>query len=152
IPSARVNGTLVSQAGRGGEALGRIEVKLSRPDATSPWRVADVSARVFTVTDTVAEDSTLAALARPSHAAARAGIAQTYGSPVHRLDAPAGRLSDNALWNLVHRAQKDHGQADVSLAALPDPTMSVPAGPVTGRDVLRLYPFENTLGVVALTG
>ncbi len=152
IPSARVNGTLVSQAGRGGEALGRIEVRLSRADAHSPWRVGDVSARVFAVTDTVAEDSTLTALARPYHEAARTALAQVYGNAARKLDAPAGRLSDNALWNLIHRAQKDHGQADVTLAALPDPAVSIAAGPVTGRDVLRLYPFENTLGVVALTG
>jgi len=152
IPSARVNGTLVSQAGRGGEALGRIEVRLSRENPQSPWRVDDVSARVFTVSDTVAEDSTLAALARPYHEAARTALAHVFGTAVRKLDAPAGRLSDNALWNLIHRAQKDHGQADVTLAALPDPVVSIPAGPVTGRDVLRLYPFENTLGVVALTG
>lgn len=152
IPSARVKGVLVAQAGRNGETLGRIEVRLSRPDAASPWKVGDVFGRAYAVSDTVAEDSSLAALARPWHEAARTELAKEWGTTPQELVAPAGRLSDNGLWKLIHRAQLDATHADVSLAALPDPGVQIPAGKITGRDLLRLYPFENTLGMITLTG
>ena len=152
IPSAKVKGVLVAQAGRNGEALGRIEVRLSRPDAASPWKVGDVIGRTATVSDTVAEDSSLAMLARPWHETARAQLAREWGSTSTALSAPAGRLSDNGLWELIHLAQLEAGHADVSLAALPDPGVTIAAGRITGRDLLRLYPYENTLGVVSLTG
>ena len=56
------------------------------------------------------------------------------------------------MWDLIHAAQLEATGADVSLASLPDPAAVIPAGAVTLRDVLRVYPHDNTLAVVELTG
>jgi len=152
VPAARVSGTLVTQAGRHGDALGRIEIPLTRASARAPWVVGEPRSRVIAVSDTVAEDSALAALAAPYREEARATLATILGATARPLAAPAGRAADNALWQLIHRAQLAASGAEVSLAALPDPAVVIPAGPITARDLLRLYPYENTLGAVQLTG
>src|SRR5215831_1602148 len=152
IPSAKVSGVPVTQAGKGGEGLGRIDLRLVRTDAHSPWVVNEVTSRVIAVTDSIPDDSTVVALARRYRDAARRALADQVGSASRALGAPAGRLSDNALWDLIHRVQLDATGADVSLAALPDPAVTLGEGPIAQRDLLRLYPYENTLGVVQVTG
>ncbi|MEO5616674.1 MAG: 5'-nucleotidase C-terminal domain-containing protein [Candidatus Eisenbacteria bacterium] len=152
VPSARVNGTLVTQAGKHGESLGRIEIPLSRTTARAPWVVGEIRARVHAVTDTVAEDSALAARATGYRNEARAALATIVGSTARPLSAPAGRTANSTLWQLIHNVQLAASGADVSLAALPEPEVVIPAGPITERDLLRLYPYENTLGMVQLTG
>ncbi|HKQ59222.1 MAG TPA: 5'-nucleotidase C-terminal domain-containing protein, partial [Candidatus Eisenbacteria bacterium] len=56
------------------------------------------------------------------------------------------------LWELVQRAQLEATGAEVSLAALFDPAARIAPGPVRLRDAMRLYPYDNALGVVSLTG
>jgi hypothetical protein len=68
------------------------------------------------------------------------------------VTAPGGRLADGSLWELIHRVQLQASGAEVSLAALLDPDAAIPAGPVTLRQLMRAYPYQNTLGSVRLTG
>ena len=56
------------------------------------------------------------------------------------------------MWELIHRVQLDATGADVSLAALPEPGARLASGPVTVRDVMRAYPYGNTLSAVELSG
>jgi 2',3'-cyclic-nucleotide 2'-phosphodiesterase/3'-nucleotidase len=152
VPWARVSGQLVTQAGRSGEDLGRIEFRLKRTGERGPWAVMDARATVTAVSDSVPEDSTLASLAAPYHEAARAALDSLAGSTARPLTAPLGRFGDGSLWRLIQHAQLAATGADLSLAALPDPAAEIPAGPITRRMLMRLYPYENTLGVVLLSG
>ncbi len=152
IDSARIGPTLVTQAGRWAERLGRVDLTFTRASAAAPWTLARRHARVLAVADTVAEDSALAALAEPYHVATRAALAETLSTARAALGAPRGRLEDGPLWELVHRVQLDATGADVSLAALFDPAAAIAPGPITLRHVLALYPYDNTLGLIELTG
>ncbi len=152
VPWARIDGQLVTQAGKFGEDLGRIEFRLRRSGERGPWAVMDARASIVAVTDSVPEDSALAAIAAPYHEAARAALDSLVGRAALPLTAPLGRLGDGPLWGLIQRAQLAATGADLSLAALPDPGAEIPAGPITRRMLLRLYPYENTLGVVLLSG
>jgi 2',3'-cyclic-nucleotide 2'-phosphodiesterase/3'-nucleotidase len=64
----------------------------------------------------------------------------------------AGRLEDNALVELINRAQMHYGRADVSLATLFTPSAFMREGPVTIRDLYRLYLYENKLVTIEVTG
>src|SRR5439155_6514550 len=89
--------------------------------------------------------------ARPLPELTRAALAETLGFATGTVAAPHGRLEDSALWELIHKAQLDASGAEVSLAALPDPSVRL-SGAITRRDVMGLYPFDNTLGIVDLSG
>ncbi len=151
IPSLTIGGALVTEAGKLGENLGRVEITLERASASAPWRVTSRRAQVISTGD-VGADSTLAALARPTHGATQGALDRPLGRLLRPLSAPRGRYEDSGLWDLIHRAQLAASGADVSLSALFDPAAVIDSGAVTARDALRLYPYENTLVVVELSG
>ncbi len=152
VNSTRIGGALVTQAGKGGEALGRVELQFTRTSTLADWKLAGRTASVTSVTDSVASDSAMQALVAPYAAATRAALDQVVAQTDVPLAAPYGRYSDNPLWRLIHRCQLEFSGADVSLAALFDPAQVIAAGPVRRRDLLRLYPYDNSLGVVELSG
>ena len=152
VPGAEIGGVLVTQAGRWGQHLGRVDLELERAAPDQPWTIRSRRARMLAVTDSTARDTTLAAFAEPYGRAARAALDQPVGQADHALDSPHGRLAPGPVWHLVHQAELAASGADVSLAPLMDPDAVIPAGAVSVRDVMRIYPYDNTLVVVALTG
>jgi 2',3'-cyclic-nucleotide 2'-phosphodiesterase/3'-nucleotidase len=152
IASREVDGTLVTQAGKWGEGLGRVDLLFSRADGKAPWKLGSRTARYLAVEDDALEDTTLTALAEPYDRAARAALAERIATATTELSAPAGRFGDGALWDLVHRVQLEASGADVSLAALDAPGMRIAPGPILVRDVYQLLPYENTLVAVEMTG
>lgn len=152
VPFQRVGGVLLTQAGRHGEALGRVDLTLTRETNASPWKLSDKRANVIAMGDTVATDPALAELLAPYAARTKAALDEVVGRALKPLASPGGRFADNALLQLVQRAQLEATGADVSLATTFDPAQRIPAGPITVRDLMRLYPYENTLVTVELTG
>ena len=150
IPGRRYGGVLVTQAGRFGEQLGRVDLTLERDGAG--WRLAGVYGRMIAVNDSVPDDSALAALAEPYHAAARDSLSREVGTIVQPLDSGFGRATPNPAWRLIAEAMRQAGEADVVLVTPPDTVARIAAGPVRMRDVRRLYPYDNTLDVVEMTG
>jgi 2',3'-cyclic-nucleotide 2'-phosphodiesterase / 3'-nucleotidase / 5'-nucleotidase len=151
IPSLESGATLITQAGSRGERLGRVDLTLTRGSATDRWAVGARRASVIAIRDSVPADPDLEAAARPLHDLTRAALAETLGFATNPVAAPHGRLEDNALWELIQKVQLDASGADVSLAALPDPGVRL-AGVIHRRDLMALYPYDNTLGIVELTG
>ena len=152
VPSLTIGHTLVTQAGRFGEQLGRVDIELTREATGNPWRVTRARARVVAVTDSIPADSALVRLAAPAHAAAESALAEVIGQATAPIAAPHGRFAPGAAWALIQHAQLAASGADVSLAALPDAAIHIATGPITARDLLRLYPYDNPLAVVQMTG
>lgn len=150
LPWARGGGALVTQAGAHGRHLGRVDVTLEH--GADGRRAVRTRADLIAVADSVTDDPEIAALARPHHAAAQRALSASAGTLAGPLAAPHGRLADSGPWDLIHRVQMDAAGAEVSLAALFDPGLRVARGPITRRDVMRLYPYDNTLLAVELTG
>ena len=145
-------GPLVVQAGHNGEALGRVDLELTRGGPREPWHLGLRRGQTIALTDSVPVDAELDAFAAPYHAAAQAALSERIGQAAQDIGSPHGRFADGPLWDLIHAAQLEASGADVSLAALIDPTAVIRRGPVTVRDALRAYPYDNTLAVVELTG
>lgn len=152
VPFAEVNGVQVTQAGKWGENLGRVDLRLARDNADAAWKLVSKRANVLAVSDSTASDPELAAFAEPYATTTRGAIDQPIATATRELSAPRGRFEDNALLELVQHAQLAASGADVSLASLFDPAIRIPRGAISVRDALRLYPYDNTLGVVELTG
>lgn len=154
IPYAHTDrgGALVTQAGKSAENLGRVDLVLTRDAAGAPWTLKSSRGYVLALGDTVPADPAIAALVAPYAARTRAALDQVVATAKGELAAPAGLFADNALWQLVHRAQLAATGADVSLAAMFDATQKIAAGPVRVRDLMRLYPYDNSLVTVELTG
>lgn len=152
VESLTVGATLVTQAGRWGEALGRPDLGFTRASPRDPWRLTSRRARVMAVTDSVPSDPALVAFAEPYHRATEAALTETLAVASREIGSPHGRLEDGGLWELIQRVQLEATGADVSLAPLFAPATRIAPGPVTLRDAMAIYPYDNTLGVVELSG
>ena len=152
IPSQRIGETFVTQAGKWAQQLGRVDLTLTRASATGRWKISASTAQVIAVTDSVPEDEEIAAIAKPSHEAARRVLGGVVCTAAREIGAPRARWDDGPLWELIQRAQLAASSADVSLATLADPTVRFGPGPVKWRDLLRAIVYQNRLTMVELTG
>lgn len=151
VPEALVNGVLLVNAGRWAENLARVDLSLERK-ADGRWQVVAKHGRLIPADDTVTADPEILDLARPYHQRTEAWLDTVIGQTVRDLDGREARFKDTAILDLIHRVQLDAGKADISLAAMFNPSVHIPAGPVTVRQIASLYIYENTLVVVELTG
>jgi 2',3'-cyclic-nucleotide 2'-phosphodiesterase (5'-nucleotidase family) len=152
VPGTEIGEALVTQAGKAAEHVGRVDLTLTRASSREPWTLASRRAQVIALGDSTAADTAIVNALAPYEERTMAALDEGIATAPGDLSAPAGRLADNALWQLVHRAQMAATGASVSLAALFDPAQVIPAGPVRVRDVMRLYPYDNSLVVVKLSG
>lgn len=152
VPALNINGVLLTQAGKYGEFLSRTILMLERSEPTAPWRVIGKTATTHPMTDEVPANPNILKLAEASYAAAEDWLDRPIGFSPGALSAARSRFEDTAIMDLIHQAQIDAGEADVSLAASFNPAARLDGGEITVRDIAQLYPYENTLIVVELTG
>ncbi|WP_083675843.1 bifunctional metallophosphatase/5'-nucleotidase [Paenibacillus borealis] len=65
---------------------------------------------------------------------------------------PAGRLQDTAVITLIQKAMLQASGADVAATSLFSDKADLKQGPLTYADVYRIYPFDNLLYIVTVTG
>ncbi len=152
VESKLENGVLLTQAGRWGEALGRLDLRFEKNPNGKGYRLAEKTSRLLDVDEAVPEDSTVASIARPYHEETEAYLKTVIAEATDSLSGVDARVRDNPLHELIHRAQLDAAKADVSLSAMFNPRARIAKGPVTVRDAFEIYPYENTLAVLEITG
>ncbi|MBI4467736.1 MAG: bifunctional metallophosphatase/5'-nucleotidase [Acidobacteria bacterium] len=146
-----VNGVLLTQANKWAEHVARADIELVQ-DIDGRWKIHAKHSRAIAVDDQIMADAEILQLAEPYHLETQQWLSKRIGQIDRELDGRAARTSDHALLDLVHRAQLEYGHADVSLAAMLNPELRMPAGPVTVRQIAALYIYENTLVTLELTG
>lgn len=146
-----VNGVLLTQAGKWAENVARADIELERTQE-GRWQVVSKRSQALPVTELIAADADILQLARPYHEDAERWLSATIGTADRELVGRNARFADNALLDLIHRVQLDAGQGDVSLAAMFNTSVHIPAGPVTVREIAALYLYENTLLTLEVTG
>jgi 2',3'-cyclic-nucleotide 2'-phosphodiesterase/3'-nucleotidase len=151
VEGVEVGRALVTQAGHDGSHLGRVDLTLTR-ETGGRWLVTNRQARVLAVNEETPQEESMASLAKPYADATEEALSRTVAQAQADIASPQGRLADGAVWEFIHRVQLEASGAQVSLAALFDPEVVIRKGPVTWRDLLRVYPYDNTLGVVEITG
>jgi 2',3'-cyclic-nucleotide 2'-phosphodiesterase/3'-nucleotidase len=151
----------VVQAGWGGQALGELELTWSGEgpepvpagspaEATLPVRPV-TTFRVHRVLPATPEVPALRDEIRADEEDAAAHMAETLGEATADFPLENVRFADNAILTLLHRVHFDAVATDLSSAALFRARETLAAGPITRRDVFRIYPFENDLTILELT-
>jgi 2',3'-cyclic-nucleotide 2'-phosphodiesterase/3'-nucleotidase len=153
LPSMTVkSGTLLTQAGRWGDHLGKVEITLTRASSTAPWTVSAKRAELIQVTADTPADSALVAIAEPYRAPTKAWLDQPLATAEGDFDGTRVRLEDTPLMDLTQAAQLQYGDADVSMAAAFTTEGRLHQGPVRMRDVASVYVYENNLYTLEVTG
>lgn len=175
-----VRGTLAGipavMPGYWGSHLGKIDLVLEQAGAS--WKIADFKAEAqpiyrrdgATVVSLAQPDKKIESAIQPEHEATRAWVGRPVGRITGRLTSYLALVGDNAVMDLINRAQIDYtrpllagtphaGLTILSAAApfksgglAPDNYTDIAAGPVALRDVADIYIYPNTLAAVRITG
>lgn len=151
IPLTRVHGVPVTQPGRWGEVLARVDLVVERSKGKA--RVVEAKGELLPSDSSVATDAEVAAIARPHHERALAYLDEPIATATGPFPAARARLEDSALLDLINDTQRAATGAQLSMTSLlPFRYDGWAAGPLTVRQVYALYPYENQLVVVEVDG
>lgn len=89
---------------------------------------------------------------RPQAEAVRAYTERVVGRLGEELSTRPAYFGSSAFVDLIHHVQLTVSGADVSMAAPLSFDATVPAGEIRMGDLFNLYPYENSLFVVRMTG
>jgi 2',3'-cyclic-nucleotide 2'-phosphodiesterase / 3'-nucleotidase len=151
MPKLVVNGVLMAQAKNWGGSLARADVVLEH-EASGKWSVASKSSTAIRPTAQTAEDPEIVRIVQPYEKKVEAYLNTPIARATQDMSGELARYEDEPLVDAIQRAQMEYAHADVSLATMFIPSTRVAAGTVTIRDAFAVYPYENTLYAVEMTG
>ena len=158
----RQNGTWIVQAHEWGKYVGRADfvidagkvnlVRYQLIPVNLKQRLAD--GKQVPYTELIAEDAGLKAFLQPFQAAGQIRLGVPVGAADGVLDGDRDRVrrQPTNLGQLIAQAMMDKTGADLAILNSGGVRDSLPAGPITYRDVLKVQPFANTVVVVTLSG
>ena len=146
-----INGVLLTQAKFWGQSLAEAEIEMERSE-TGAWRVASKHSRVIPVTAEVEADVRVLQPARALGRATTEFLDRQVANLAAPLNGATGRIEDTPLVDWIHRAQLEAVHADVSLATMFRPGIRLAAGALTVRNLFALYPYDNELYAIEMTG
>jgi 2',3'-cyclic-nucleotide 2'-phosphodiesterase/3'-nucleotidase len=100
----------------------------------------------------VRPDTALVRSVQPAHDAARAWATRPVGRSAAELSAARARLEDTPLVDLINTVQRERTGADLSATAAFNTRGRIPAGDVARADLASVYPYDNTLKAVRISG
>lgn len=150
LPEKFINGVLLTQPGYWGRSLAEVQVDLER--GAGGWRVTVKHSRLLPVTTDVAPAGDVLETVGGLEAESDRYFQQPVAKLASTLEGTTGRIEDHPLVDWIHAAQLESGRADVSLATMFNTRLRLPAGMLTRRQFFALYPYENTLYTVEMTG
>src|SRR5882762_5218924 len=132
-------------------ALSLAVVHVSLVKETIGYRVVSMRPELIPLA-TVVEQPRFVRRFAAAHQRARAWAATPLGTASPGFSARYGRAEDTPLLDFINEAQRRRAGADLSAAADFDRGAGLPEGEVRERDVTGIYPYENTLRAVRITG
>ncbi len=115
------------------------------------WHVASTKGVVVREAGHVEDPAILAATQRAHDATVR-WVNQTLGSTPVVWRADSARVKDTPLIDFMLEVERRAAGTDLASTAAFDIGASLDAGPITVAEVARLYPYDNTLRAVRITG
>lgn len=94
----------------------------------------------------------VAAALAGAHEAVLAWNRAPIGTATSAFSAATGRVEATPIINWVNEVQRARAGTQLSSTAAFDPRAAFPAGPIRRNQVAQLYPYENTLVAIRITG
>ena len=140
----------VIQAGRWASHLGEANLVLTRSTDGS-IDVLSSKTQAFSV-EKVKPSSRIMQLAKPYHDSTRNYVNKPLTTTSDIWDAESARLEDTPILDLIHVVQLDVTGAQLSAAAAFNTSARFGPGDITRRDMAQIYPYENMLYTIEISG
>jgi 2',3'-cyclic-nucleotide 2'-phosphodiesterase/3'-nucleotidase len=144
-----IAGTLLMQPKNWAQSVAVAALRLEQ-DAGG-WRVAGKSSALIQSAGH-AESAPVLAAVRSGHEEALRYVAMAIGTSGVRWSADSGRVMDTPLTDFVLEVERRTAHSDLASTSVFDLGARIDAGSVTVGEIARLYPYENTLSAVRITG
>lgn len=151
IVNERLGSTMVLQGGSYGRGLAVARFHLLRDGDGGRFRVLRSNGIVQMVSPRIPADPAAVAVVAEHERRTQEYLDTPLATVDGAMTLEAAAWHDTALMDLIQAAQMDATGASVSLCSLFDPYARL-EGPVTIRHMFKLYPFENFLYSVRMTG
>ncbi len=99
-----------------------------------------------------AEDSAVVAAIRQAHDGAVRYVATPVGETRVHWRSDSARVTDTPLIDFINEVMRRRASADLSATAAFSVTGGLDTGPITIAEIAQLYPYENTLRAVRISG
>ncbi len=149
IADSMVGRTLVVQPRNWAQSVAVVTLRLVREGRR--WRVVDRQSRLVPL-DSVRPDSALVAAMRSSHDSARAWATTPLGRSAAAMSAARARLEDTPVIDFINGVMRERSGAQLAATAAFNTRGALPEGPVTRADLASIYPYDNTLRAVRVSG
>jgi 5'-nucleotidase/UDP-sugar diphosphatase len=147
-PPTRVGKTLVCQAESYGRYLGQLDMRVSGGD------VVKYRGFLRPINGRIAADSRAQAVVDEYASRLQERLGEVVAHTTVALDGERDnvRSRETNLGNLVADLYREYTRADVALVNAGSIRASIPAGPITVGDVLKVVPFSNLIAAKPVTG
>ena len=144
-----INGVRLIQPKNWARSVGIAELTLTRePDG---WRVAHSSGRLVP-TAGFPEDSSVLSVTQRAHERTLAFVAESIGTTSVAWRSDSARVLDVPLIDLILEVERKVSGAQLASTAAFSLDAGLDSGAITVAEVARLYPYENTLKAIRITG
>jgi 2',3'-cyclic-nucleotide 2'-phosphodiesterase (5'-nucleotidase family) len=149
LADTTIGGALVMQPKNWAESVGVARLALVRRGGR--WAVIERRGQLVPTVGRAESPAVLAAT-DSAHARAVAYAASTVGTTAVAWRADSARLADTPIVDFMLEVMRRTSGADLAATAAFSTDAGLDAGPVTVAELARLYPYENTLRAVRVTG
>jgi 2',3'-cyclic-nucleotide 2'-phosphodiesterase / 3'-nucleotidase / 5'-nucleotidase len=132
-----------------GGSISVIHLDLTRQEER--WRLMRVRTELVSTARVTPSTRVLQRLA-PAHAAVLDWVDALLGKATAPMRAAAARAEPTAILNFINAVQRTRSGADLSAASAFDLEAGFDSGSIRVGQVVALYPFDNTLRAVRVTG
>ena len=146
-----INGVHFVQPKNGAQSLAVVHVSLGKDPGTGRWQVTKVHADLQPLA-ALAEQQRLTRRVDAAHQAARQWAATPLGTAGPGFDARYARVQDTPVLDFINEVQRRKAGAQLSATAAFDVQAGLPEGTIHQRDLSGIYPYENTLRAVKISG
>ncbi|MFL5618842.1 MAG: 5'-nucleotidase C-terminal domain-containing protein [Gemmatimonadaceae bacterium] len=149
MPDTTINGVLLMQAKNWVQSVAVANLRLARDGGA--WRVVSKSSRLVR-TAGHAESPAVLAATEPAHRATVAWVTTPIGRTDVAWRADSARVVDTPLLDFVLEVQRRTANADLAAAAAFSLDASIDSGAITAARMQALYPYDNTLRAIRISG
>jgi 2',3'-cyclic-nucleotide 2'-phosphodiesterase/3'-nucleotidase/5'-nucleotidase len=150
LADTTIGGVLLTQAKNWATSLA-VATLSARRVAHGDWRVEQKRGEIVRPHAGVVDRPFLDSL-RWEHERTVAHVNARVGEAAARLDARAARVRDTPIIDFINEVQRRAAGADLSSTAAFRIDAALPAGEINVADVAALYPYDNTLKAIRITG
>lgn len=149
VTDTLINGVLLFQPRNWATSVGVAELGLTR--ANGRWVVARKSSRVIRAASHV-ENADVLAATDEAHRATVAWVNQPLGHTAVTWRADSARVADTPLVDFILEVERRAAGSDLASTAVFSTDASLDSGVVTAAQLQALYPYDNTLRAIRISG